>query len=122
LLNSSSAPILILKCVHFFSVDFHGFPAGSNFLQYLSKMPLKNYHPLSGTYGLVVCGGNSSRMGSDKSMLIYYEKPQRYHVYQMLQPFCEKVFISCNEKQATAIEDGYNILADDPSFKNIMLF
>ncbi len=26
---------------------------------------------LPNTYGLVVCGGNSSRMGTDKSMLQY---------------------------------------------------
>ena len=58
-------------------------------------------------------------MGTDKSMLIYYEKPQRYHVYEMLQAFCEKVFISCNEGQVNSIENGYNILPDQPAFKNI---
>ena len=81
--------------------------------------PIKNNHIIPGSYGLVVCGGSSSRMGTDKSMLIYYEKPQRYHVYEMLQAFCEKVFISCREEQANSIEDGYNILTDHPSYKNI---
>ena len=79
---------------------------------------IKKNHITRGSYGLVVCGGNSSRMGTDKSMLIYHEKPQRYHVYEMLRTFCEKVFISCNEEQAT-IEDGYNILTDHPAYKNI---
>jgi len=68
------------------------------------------------TYGLVACGGSSSRMGTDKSMLTYHQKPQRYHVYEMLQPFCEKVFISCREEQAATVEDGYNILADHPAY------
>ncbi len=70
-------------------------------------------------YGLVVCGGNSSRMGTDKSMLSYYGKPQRYHVYEMLQPICEQVFISCNKEQAASIEAGYNFLQDDPAYQNI---
>ena len=81
-------------------------------------MPLKNNYILPGTYGLVVCGGNSSRMCTDKSLLKYYEKSQRYHVYEMLQHFCEKVFISCNEKQANTIEAGYNSLTDHPAYNN----
>jgi molybdenum cofactor guanylyltransferase len=71
------------------------------------------------TYGLVMCGGNSNRMGTDKSMLQYYGKPQRYHVYNMLLPFCEKVFISCNKEQATSIDAGYNFIEDAPSYKDI---
>ena len=81
--------------------------------------PITEKYLLPDSYGLVVCGGNSNRMSTDKSMLTYFEKPQRYHVYEMLQPFCEKVFISCNEEQTNTIEDDYNILTDDPSFKNI---
>jgi molybdenum cofactor guanylyltransferase len=71
------------------------------------------------TYGLVLCGGNSNRMGTDKSMLQYYSKPQRYHVYNMLLPFCEKVFISCNKEQATNIDAGYNFIEDAPLYNNI---
>lgn len=70
------------------------------------------------TYGLVVCGGKSSRMGRDKSMLQYYDKPQRYHVYDMLLPFCEKVFISCNTEQADTMEDGYELIKDDAAFND----
>ncbi len=71
------------------------------------------------TYALVMCGGNSSRMGSDKSMLQYYDKPQRYHVYDMLLPFCEKVFIASNQDQANSIEAGYDFIPDDEAFRNI---
>src|SRR5690242_8452653 len=71
------------------------------------------------TYGIVLCGGQSSRMGKDKSLISYYNKPQRYHVYDMLQPFCEKVIISCNEKQSGGIEKEYDILADHDSYSGI---
>ena len=71
------------------------------------------------TYGLVLCGGNSSRMGTDKSMLQYYNKPQRYHVYDMLLPFCEKVFISCNAQQAKSIDAGYIFIEDAPAYNDI---
>src|SRR4051812_45814849 len=95
--------------------------------------PLQNWHGkgpsislrnmsgkyLKATIGLVACGGSSSRMGTDKSMLIYNTKPQRYHVYEMLQPFCEKVFISCKKEQSATVADGYDILTDDPVYNNI---
>ena len=68
------------------------------------------------TYGLVMCGGQSNRMGTDKSMLQYFEKPQRYQVYDMLLPFCEKVFISCNQVQAKSIEPEYDFIPDDNPF------
>lgn len=71
------------------------------------------------TYGLVMCGGNSNRMGTDKSLLQYYNKPQRYHVYDMLLPFCEKVFIACNSEQAKCIDAGYNFIEDAYIYTNI---
>ena len=72
----------------------------------------------SSLYGLVVCGGNSSRMGCDKSMLTYYKKPQRYHLYEMLEKICEKVFISCNAMQAKEIGNEYSVLTDFSGYQN----
>jgi molybdopterin-guanine dinucleotide biosynthesis protein A len=80
---------------------------------------MKEIKHIKNTYGLVMCGGNSNRMGMDKSMLQYYTKPQRYHVYDMLLPFCEKIFIACNKEQAKSIEGGYNFIQDDESLGNI---
>ncbi len=71
------------------------------------------------TYGLVVCGGQSSRMGTDKSLLNYHGKPQRYYLYEMLEPLCEKVFISCNKSQKSSIPDSYQTIVDAPIYENI---
>ncbi|MBL7700687.1 MAG: molybdenum cofactor guanylyltransferase [Ferruginibacter sp.] len=71
------------------------------------------------TYGLVMCGGKSRRMGTDKSMLQYFDKPQRYQVYDMLLPFCEKVFICCSAQQAKNMEAGYNFITDAEEYSNI---
>lgn len=70
-------------------------------------------------YGLVVCGGQSTRMGSDKSLIDYHGKPQRYYVYEMLEWICDKVFISCNRTQAEGVTKPYEILADLPVYDNI---
>ncbi|MBK8551961.1 MAG: molybdenum cofactor guanylyltransferase [Ignavibacteria bacterium] len=70
------------------------------------------------TYGLVVCGGNSSRMGYDKGLITYHEKPHKYHLYEMLELFFDKVFISCNLNQSDITEEGYVTLADLPCYEN----
>lgn len=49
--------------------------------------------------GIVVCGGRSSRMGEDKSLITYHHLPQRYHAAQLLQPYCDPVFLSLNDSQ-----------------------
>jgi molybdopterin-guanine dinucleotide biosynthesis protein A len=66
--------------------------------------------------GLVVCGGQSSRMGTDKSMLNYHGQEQRYHVYQMLAPFCKTIFISGNPAQATSIKEKFAFITDDEKY------
>ncbi|KAA6439791.1 NTP transferase domain-containing protein [Dyadobacter flavalbus] len=72
-----------------------------------------------GLYGMVVCGGQSTRMGTDKSEIVYYKKPQREHVSDMLRIFCEKVFVSCNSNQAGRISNPDSLLIDLPEFSNI---
>jgi len=73
-------------------------------------------------YGLSVCGGESKRMGTDKSFLTYFEKEQCYHVADLLHSdgndLCKKVFISCNQVQADTISKEYNVLQDLPKYEN----
>ena len=78
-----------------------------------------SHHLLPNTIGLALCGGASSRMGTDKSMLQYYNKPQRYYLYDLLSSLCDEAFISINEQQVGTIEAGYNYIQDDISFCKI---
>lgn len=69
--------------------------------------------------GLVLCGGQSSRMNTDKSLLNYHGQPQRYYIYQMLSSFCKEVFISCSASQVSSIAVGYNYIVDSENYNDI---
>jgi molybdopterin-guanine dinucleotide biosynthesis protein A len=64
-------------------------------------------------FGLVLAGGKSSRMGTDKSLMDWHGRPQRFYLAEMLSTFCEQVYISCRQDQKDEIHSaGYNIIAD----------
>jgi len=50
--------------------------------------------------GLVLAGGDSTRMGRDKGALRYYGRPQVEHLVDMLRRRCSTVFVSANTEQA----------------------
>lgn len=66
--------------------------------------------------GLVACGGNSRRMGTDKSLLTYRDKPQRYFLYDILSELCSSVYLSCNREQSKYVPEGYRYITDHPDF------
>jgi|GEM_PF-725669 len=47
--------------------------------------------------GVVLAGGNSSRMGKDKAWLLYQGKPFIQHAIDALSPHCSQLFISSND-------------------------
>lgn len=63
-------------------------------------------------YGLVLSGGESSRMQKDKGSLDYHGNSQREHLYKLLSKYCEKTFVSCNQKQAAAISANLPVIQD----------
>lgn len=68
--------------------------------------------------GLVLCGGQSVRMGSDKAFLTYHKKPQYLHVADMLSLVCNQVFISCNQQQNAWLSNDYKYILDNTTFGN----
>lgn len=68
--------------------------------------------------GVVLCGGKSTRMGTDKAFLSYYNKPQYQQVALMLKPLCHQVIISCNANQLPLISTNYNTILDEKEWFN----
>jgi molybdopterin-guanine dinucleotide biosynthesis protein A len=75
--------------------------------------------PIKAIYGIVVCGGKSSRMGSDKSSLVYHKVPQWQYVYQLLEALNLEVYISVNEKQAVRLPQDLPLLPDLSGYRNV---
>ena len=63
--------------------------------------------------GLVLAGGRSTRMGQDKSGLIYYGKPQREYLTDLLRPYCRSVFWSVNQTQTNELTEAKQPLIVD---------
>lgn len=51
-------------------------------------------------YGLVLGGGKSRRMGTDKATLNYQGRPQIAVAYDLLRSFCEETWVSLRPEQA----------------------
>jgi molybdopterin-guanine dinucleotide biosynthesis protein A len=62
--------------------------------------------------GLVLAGGKSERMGFDKGEVNWHGKEQRYHMADILKPFCNEVYISCRQEQQAQIDTQYLSLKD----------
>lgn len=50
-------------------------------------------------FGLVLVGGQSTRMGRDKSMIDYHGQPQWQYAVDQLAPLVDKVFLSVRQGQ-----------------------
>jgi molybdopterin-guanine dinucleotide biosynthesis protein A len=69
-------------------------------------------------YGLILAGGKSSRMNTDKGELQYHAATsQRSFLYQLLQKYCTKTFISCRGDQVAALQKEEAYIADENLYK-----
>jgi molybdopterin-guanine dinucleotide biosynthesis protein A len=84
-------------------VDYRSQPKAR---RYFSKL----IYPMN---GLVMAGGLSTRMGQDKSDLIYTDKPQRQVVFELLQKYCAEVWVSCRPSQIEKWKDNLSYLPDN---------
>lgn len=61
---------------------------------------------------LILIGGKSSRMGTDKSLLDYHGKPQREYLFDLAKKYCSEVYFSCRLEQQfseNTITDKYKL-------------
>ncbi len=68
-------------------------------------------------YGLVLSGGKSTRMGTDKGLIAYHGEPQRDYLYKLLDEVCEKTFMSIREEQQGEFAAEVNTIVDENEFR-----
>jgi molybdopterin-guanine dinucleotide biosynthesis protein A len=62
--------------------------------------------------GLVLAGGQSQRMQTDKGSLDYFGKSQRLHVHEILSAHCNKTYVSYANAQAVNEQEQLPVILD----------
>ena len=67
--------------------------------------------------GLVLAGGKSTRMGTDKGELAYHGKPHREYLYELLEKFCDDVYLSVRSEQHQNLPDNLKTITDKDQYR-----
>ena len=67
-------------------------------------------------HGLILSGGKSTRMGSDKGTLHYHGLPQREYLFDLASQYCPKVFYSIREDQINEFQ-GHPYIQDHNDYR-----
>ena len=65
--------------------------------------------------GIVLAGGESSRMGQEKGLVLFRGKPLISYSLGLLTPFCDEILISANTQKYHTF--GYPIITDEMAGK-----
>lgn len=68
-------------------------------------------------YGLVLSGGKSTRMGTDKGLIEYHGVAQREYLYELLSQVCDQTFVSLREEQKFELPEEMKTIVDLNEFK-----
>lgn len=68
-------------------------------------------------YGLILSGGKSTRMGTDKALINYHGRPQQELLFDLAQEFCEHTFISLREEQRDDLSEKYKVILDQNEYR-----
>jgi molybdopterin-guanine dinucleotide biosynthesis protein A len=74
-------------------------------------------NPNKDVKGLVLAGGKSQRMGKDKSLLTYHNKPQREYLYEQLKPVCDEVYLSIRTGQEDNLPEAMQYILDENTYR-----
>lgn len=79
---------------------------------------LSSYNSSENTavYGLVLTGGKSSRMGTDKALISYHGKSQQEVMYDLALKICPRAFISLRSDQQKDLSSEMETILDRNEF------
>ena len=95
-------PSYIKECIpHFAEIPFFLESEVTALSLFIAKQLEQHSPPIK---GLILAGGKSSRMGTDKAFIAYHGQAQHLHLQSLLDTFCESIAVSCSPDQAEAFE------------------